>query len=245
MNQLYHGDCLDILRTLPEASIDLVLADPPYATTRMGWDKPLDWSLIWIELNRIIKPTCVMAIFAVEPFATQLRAGNMTQYKFDWLWKKSLKSGFVNAKNRPLKTIENICIFSQGKPRYYPQGLIPCKNPVPSGRGFDLQSPISGRGFKKGYTQTLTNYPCDIIEVKSERGYHPTQKPVALLEHLILHHSLAGETVLDFTMGSGSTGVACLGTGRRFIGVEKEATYYKTACERVLGADLAHPSMEE
>lgn len=222
------GDCLKILPTLPDASIDFILTDPPYGTTACKWDTVIPFEPMWKELKRVIKPNGAIALFGSEPFSSALRMSNIKQFKYDWVWDKKAVSNPQLAKIQPLKQHELICIFNSK--RYFPQGLK-------SFLGVSRQGKSSTLNHIKrdivGYTQEFTNYPKTILTFKVERGLHPTQKPVALLEYLIKTYTLEGETVLDFTMGSGSTGVACKNLGRKFIGIEHDEKYFQIAKDRI------------
>jgi site-specific DNA-methyltransferase (adenine-specific) len=250
--QLILGDCLEKLKDIPDKSIDFVLTDPPYNLTHCKWDELLDFNEVFFELKRIIKDNGVIALFGTEPFSSKLRSIGQDIYKYDWYWKKckSLGANFCHAKNSPIKTIETISIFSHGKinhigktknrMNYNPQGLIVCK-PIHSHHKFGKISSFRKyieRPSHKKYKRTITNYPDQIIDFKfsteeRKNRYHPTQKPVALLEYLIKTYTLEGETVLDFTMGSGSTGVAAKNLNRKFLGIEKDVQFFKIAKNRI------------
>jgi site-specific DNA-methyltransferase (adenine-specific) len=215
------------MKNIPDGSVDLVLTDPPYGTTACKWDSVIPFEPMWEQLNRIIKPNGAICIFGSEPFSSALRMSNIKHYKYDWIWQKSNVMGFLNAKKRPLKETENISVFNSKV--YYPQGL---------------EINEKGKNIRGKQTETLgkyeltnkseyKNYPRTILQFKSERGCHPTQKPIALLEYLIRTYTNEGETVLDFTMGSGSTGVACVNTNRNFIGIELDEGYFNIAKNRI------------
>lgn len=243
MIDLRLGDCLALLPDIPDKSVSLILADPPYQSTDCQWDKVIPFESMWEQLNRVIKPNGIIALFGSEPFSTRLRMANMTYYKYDWYWIKNTSTGFPHAKNKPLKNIELISVFSQGacnhkslsknRMTYNPQGLLPYNVTRTNRRktgGMIKPRP----SLTKPYTQAFTNYPKMTLEFENEFGLHPTQKPVALLEYLIKTYSDEGDTVLDFCMGSGSTGVACLSTKRAFIGFEKDPRYFAIAEKRLL-----------
>lgn len=243
---LHQADCMEILPQLPDQSIDLILCDLPYGTTDCRWDTPLPLPELWLQYERIITPKGAIVLFATEPFTARLISSNLKLFKYKLVWVKSKPFGFLNAHNRPLKQYEEILVFSKGtiancSPRrmtYNPQGLKPCniKHP-PRRKEKPGQHRIWRPSTSKGYTQKFTNYPTDILEFKSvTKPQHPTQKPVDLLEYLIKTYSNPGETVLDNTMGSGSTGVAAINTGRQFIGIELEPNYYQIAEERIKDA---------
>ena len=236
------GDCLELMKDIPDKSIDLVLTDPPYGTTACKWDSVIPFEPMWAELKRITKDNAAIVLFGNEPYSSLLRTSNIEYYKYDWIWHKSKVGGAFSAKVRPMKTHENISVFCKlpaaniksDKMIYYPQGIESCnkinKNTLTLRASADFRRP----SLKETYTQTQTGYPKSILEIASESNtVHPTQKPVALLEYLIKTYTLEGETVLDFTMGSGSTGVACKNLGRKFIGIEKDENYFKIAEKRI------------
>lgn len=244
--KLMFGDCLERMKEIPDGSVDLVLSDPPYGTTACKWDSVIDFTLMWEQLKRIIKPNGAIVLFGSEPFSSTLRCSNLKMFKYDLVWEKSKGSNFVHSKYQPLKTHENIIVFSKGGAaqgsktpmKYYPQMTIG----IPYDKGFGQKkiSTLNG-GLSKSSSIHLKNetgnrFPRSVHYYKtaeSEGSYHPTQKPVALLEYLIKTYTQEGETVLDFTFGSGSTGVACLNTNRRFLGIEMDANYYEIACDRL------------
>jgi DNA modification methylase len=228
MTKLLKGDCLELMQLIPDGSVDAIICDPPYGTTACKWDSVIDFGLMWAQLNRIIKPNGAIVLFGSEPFSSALRMSNIKNYKYDWFWHKNNKTGFLNAKKMPLKSIENISIF-QNKIKYYPQGL-------------KLYNKITTRGnngdnYGKSGTsnvQDFTNYPSQYLDFKCQsKTIHPTQKPVELMEYLIKTYTNDGETVLDFTMGSGSTGVAAMNTYRNFIGIEMDQSYFDIATKRI------------
>ena len=237
MINLIHGDCLEKMKDIPDKSVDMILTDPPYGTTACKWDVVIPFEPMWNELKRITKDNGAICLFGSEPFSSHLRMSNLKMFKYDWIWLKSRPTGHLNAKHRPLTGFEICSIF--GAKKYYPQTQKIAPKKVKNSAS-DLQrnknnvtSTVSG-GLKRDYIQTQTNYPKGVLEFKSEsRTVHPTQKPVDLLEYLIKTYTLENETVLDFTMGSGSTGVACKNLNRNFIGIEKDETYFNIAQNRI------------
>jgi site-specific DNA-methyltransferase (adenine-specific) len=231
MINLIHGDCLEKLKDIPNKSIDFILTDPPYGTTACKWDVIIPFDLMWKELNRVIKDNGAIALFGAEPFSSQLRLSNVNQYKHDWIWKKDSPTGFLNANKYPLRIIELISIFSKKTPTYYPVKTI--------GIPYKAKKGSLNKIYGKDSSEVITinngeRFPLDIIEVSREKKkLHPTQKPVPLLEYLIKTYTLENETVLDFTMGSGSTGVACKNLNRNFIGIEKDDKYFEIAKNRI------------
>jgi site-specific DNA-methyltransferase (adenine-specific) len=226
--KLYNGDCLEIMKTIQDKSIDAIITDPPYGTTACKWDSVIDFDLMWKQLNRIIKENGAIVLFGSEPFSSYLRLSNIKNYKYDWIWHKNNKTGFLNAKKMPLKNIETISIFIN-KIKYNPQGLKIFNKIVKRGGNGDNYGKSGCKNFQK-----FTNYPTQYINFKCEKKTtHPTQKPVELMEYLIKTYTNELETVLDFTMGSGTTGVACCNLNRDFIGIELDNDYFKIAEQRI------------
>ena len=242
--KLYCGDCLEVMKEIPNKSIDMILCDLPYGTTDCRWDSIIPFEPLWEQYNRIIKNNGVVALFGSEPFASCLRMSNIKNYKYDWVWLKNTSGGFIHAKNKPLSFHENVLIFSKGsmghknllgdkRMCYFPQGLIPINKIRKNG----AKNVIGIRPSQHdNLISEYTNYPKDILKYDSDGKIHPTQKPVALLEYLIKTYTNEGETVLDNCMGSGSTGVACKNVGRDFIGIELDEKYFQIAKERIENA---------
>lgn len=245
--QLGLGDCLELMKSIPDGSVDLILTDPPYGTTACKWDSVIPFELMWEQLKRIIKPNRAIILFGSEPFSSLLRCSNLNMYKYDWIWSKSRALGFTNAKNKPMNKHEIISVFSKGtcanrsknKMPYFPQGLVAYGKTVSGIKAcsadlMDGGHKFSRKSHKESFVQEFTNYPNQMLEFKNEgKTIHPTQKPVALLEYLIKTYTQENEVVLDFTMGSGSTGVAALNTKRKFIGIELDQGYFDIAKERI------------
>ena len=238
------GDCLELMKSIPDGSVDLILTDPPYGTTACKWDSIIPFGPMWQELKRIIKPNGAIVLFGSEPFSSALRMSNIKQYKYDWYWRKSRPSGFAQAKNMPLKNTETISVFSEGvtvhanqtnkRMPYIPQGLIKFENPRVYEKKSYSDSSFSKRPSHGKYEQSVGAYPRQGLDFASEsKTQHPTQKPVALLEYLIKTYTKEGEMVLDFTCGSGSTLVAAKNTNRHAIGIELDETYFNIAQERM------------
>lgn len=234
MPQLLHGDCLELMQTIPDKSVDMVLCDLPFGITYCEWNKIIPLVPLWKQYKRIIKDNGAIILFASQPFTTKLIHSNFKEYRYNWYWKKSGATGGVFAKVQPMRCIEDICVFYKSKPTYNPQGLVKLDKPIIK-RGNHKSDVYKWRG--KDGVQEYTGYPKNLIEFKKDKTkLHPTQKPVALLEYLIKTYTDAGETVLDNCMGSGSTGVACVNTGRKFIGIELNEHYYNVAKERITNA---------
>jgi site-specific DNA-methyltransferase (adenine-specific) len=225
---LYEGDCLELMKHIPDKSIDAIITDPPYGTTACKWDSVIDFKLMWEQLNRIIKPNGAIVLFGSEPFSSALRMSNIKNYKYDWIWEKQQGSGSLNCNRRPLKKTESIMVFNSKI--YNPQGLIK------SGRiKKKAKTEIYGDS-KLVYVEKNKNYPVELLRFNTDvysKKQHATQKPVALMEYLIKTYTNENETVLDFTMGSGSSGVACVNTKRNFIGIEMDDNYFKIAKKRI------------
>ena len=243
MIDLRLGDCLEVMKDIPDNSIDAIITDPPYGTTACKWDSVIDFELMWEQLNRIIKPNGAIVLFGAEPFSSALRMSNIKNYKYDWVWKKNRSQGFMNAKRQPLKDNEIISVFYKKQCTYNPQGLIEV-NKLKTNTGTKNNTGNKENGDKtsannsiknKKYIQTHSNYPNRIIEFKNtgNKQRHPTQKPLDLMEYLIKTYTNENETVLDFTMGSGSTGVAANNLNRRFIGIEMDEEYFNIAQKRI------------
>ena len=237
--ELIFGDCMTQLDNIKKESIDLVLCDPPYGTTSCKWDCILPLEDMWQKLKRVVKRGKAILLFGSEPFSSRLRISNIDQYKYDWIWNKKIPSGMCNAKIQPMRQTENISVFIDGKSFYNPQ-MIKRDVPIKSG-GFknSASGGTMGKSMKKINRTYDYKYPTTILEFNKIRkgSLHPTQKPTDLLEYLIRTYTNEGDTVLDFTMGSGSTGVACVNTRRNFIGIENNINYFNIALDRILGGD--------
>jgi len=228
---LFQGDCLDIMPLIPDKSIDMVFTDLPYGTTACKWDSVIPFDKMWVQLNRIIKPNGAIVLFGSEPFSSALRMSNIKNYKYDWIWDKKKGGNIMLLKQQPYKVHEIISVFNTNKETYYPI--------------MEEQTPRTGKTYSAGEANGIKNYgdlryydkkyPKSILEIsnaKQNGKQHPTQKPVELMEYLIKTYTNENETVLDFTMGSGSTLVASKNLNRKFIGIEKEPKYYEIACQR-------------
>ena len=228
--KLINDDCLKVLPTLESNSVDLILTDPPYGTTRNKWDSVIPLDKMWVELKRVSKDNTASAIFSQNPFTSVLVSSNLDMFKYNWIWMKPQGTGHLNAKKYPLKNHEDICVFSLKPHKYNPQMTKGKPYKIKSGRpssnyGDQVSVVTENDGFR---------YPKTVIEFASDKNkLHPTQKPVALLEYLIKTYTNENDTVLDFTMGSGSTGVACNNTNRNFIGIESNKEYFDIADKRI------------
>jgi DNA modification methylase len=234
--RLINGDCLQEMDKLIQegVKVDAIITDPPYGTTACEWDSIIPLDEMWERLNKLIKPNGAIVLFGSEPFSSALRMSNIKNYKYDWVWNKISPTGHLNAKKRPMKKLEDICVFNVHYSLYKPQGLI--YNPRKKSRKSNTQgSDCYGRHGDSNIS-LYQGYPTETLFFKNENGLHSTQKPVALMEYLIKTYTNEGETVLDFTMGSGTTGVACKQTGRNFIGIELDDGYFQIAKERIIKA---------
>ena len=229
--QIKRGDCLELMKEIPNESIDMILCDLPYGTTKNKWDSVIPLNKLWKSYERIIKDNGAIVLFSQMPFSAELVHSNLKLFKYEWIWEKDNGTGFLNAKKMPLKIHENILVFYKKLPLYNPQmrtGFKPYK--CKQGR----HSTNYG-AYEQGHITESNGerYPIDIIKFKKDSGLHPTQKPVELLEYLIKTYTNENETVLDNCMGSGSTGVACINTNRNFIGYELDEHYFQIAKERL------------
>ena len=237
---LLFGDCLERMKEIPDGSVDMILADPPYGTTKCSWDSVIDLYRMWEQLKRVIKPNGACVLFSSQPFTTNLIFSNMKCFKYSMVWKKSKCGSPLTAKYKPLTKHEDVNIFSLHKKtlKYYPQ----MSNGKPYKRKF-TENKVNNMGFGIKGVETDnkgTRHPTTILDYpqkwRRQDQFHPTQKPIELMEFLIKSFSMEGEAVLDFTMGGGSTGVACMNTNRKFIGIELDEGYFNIAKERIENA---------
>lgn len=229
---LQQGDCLTLLKDIPDESIDTIICDLPYGTTACKWDNIIPFEPLWEQYKRIIKGNGAIVLFGSEPFSTLLRMSNLQMFKYDWIWEKEQGANFMLCKHQPYKVHEIISVFSKKKHFYNPQ--MTAGKPYTSGKG--TSGDITRNVVKVQTKNTGTRYPRSIQRFNTEKNkgsFHPTQKPVQLLEYLIKTYTNEGEIVLDNCMGSGSTGVAAVNTGRRFIGMELDAAYFDIAKQRI------------
>jgi site-specific DNA-methyltransferase (adenine-specific) len=235
---LYQGDCLGEMSKISDKSVDMILCDLPYGTTRNKWDSVIPFDKLWENYMRIIKTNGAIVLFAQTPFDKILGCSNIGMLKYEWIWQKNKSTGFLNSKKMPLKAHENILIFYDELPTYNPQGLClkdtPTVNKGSRGRKLEGAGGTNYGKATKDSIQEYENYPKDILTFNVvPNPIHPTQKPVPLLEYLVRTYTNEGETVLDNCMGSGSTGVACVNTDRKFIGIELDGKYFEIAKNRV------------
>lgn len=250
--KLILGDCIEKMKDISDKSIDMILCDLPYGTTACKWDVVIPFEQLWEQYKRIIKDRGAIVLFGSEPFSSYLRMSNIKQYKYDWYWEKDKAANWMFGNKMPLKTFETVSVFYESQPTYNPQKTV---NPSGVSKRHLYKNPskitdnvkaVMGDGWKETEMDATGNYHGKTYEpdkllprqsiyfAREQRGkQHPTQKPVALLEYLIKTYTLEDETVLDNTMGSGSTGVACVNTKRYFIGIEKDEGYFKIAEKRI------------
>ena len=232
---LMQGDCLERMKEIPDGSVDMILTDPPYGTTACKWDSIIPLEPMWEQLKRIIKPNGAIVLFGSEPFSSALRMSNIKNYKYDWVWEKSQSTGFLNAWRMPLKATENISVFYKKPPTYNP--ILKDKekkNIRPVTASTKLSECYGKHDLNIHKCPPNKSMPKTLIKFNNaQKNVHPTQKPVALMEYLIKTYTNESETVLDFTMGSGSTGVAAKNLNRKFIGIEMDEGYFNIAKNRI------------
>jgi site-specific DNA-methyltransferase (adenine-specific) len=267
MIDLRLGDCLEVIKEIPNKSVDMILCDLPYGTTACKWDNVIPFEPLWEQYKRIIKDNGAIVLFGIQPFTSLLISSNIKNFKYEWIWEKQKASNFMGAKYQPLKYHENICVFSQGSHNYYPQRYKVLElEDIKAMNDKELKSLFETRDYdrfghvdrRKTLNNNTTNKehlgnsiirtrsaddgyrnPKSVIKINKSinKNIHPTEKPVALLEYLIKPYTNENETVLDNCMGSGSTGVACVNTNRNFIGIELDENYFNIAKERIYGKD--------
>lgn len=249
--ELLLGDCLDLMLSIPDKSIDMVLADIPYGTTACKWDNIIPFEPMWVQLKRIIKPNGAIVLMAQTPFDKALGASNLPMLKYEWIWEKPAATGHLNAKKMPLKAHENALVFSDDledhwnmmvfyrkAPKYNPIKTFGHKRKTATSNREKQKNEIYGKQKGRSNYDSSERYPRSVLRFASDKqlcSLHPTQKPVALCEYLINTYTQKNELVLDFTMGSGTTGIACINTSRRFIGIEKDTGYFESAKNRIFG----------
>lgn len=242
-----HGDCLEKMAEIPDGSVDLVLTDPPYGTTACKWDSIVPLEPMWKQLKRIIKPNGAIVMTASQPFTSALVMSNPDMFKHEWVWLKNRGSNFLNTKREPMKEHESVLVFAAGKYMFNrqmedraPNGYTRSKMPLKMKTNSENYGKIEGMPQtyigEKRVPRSYQHFKTAAGKVKTS---HPTQKPVALMEYLIKTYTNPGDTVLDFTMGSGTTGVACVNLGRKFMGIERDDKYFGIAGCRIIEASLA------
>ena len=236
------GDCIERMKEIPSKSVDAIICDLPYGTTQCKWDSTIDLSGLWVQYKRIVKPRGVCVLFAQTPFDKVLGCSNLPWLRYEWIWEKTTATGHLNAKKMPMKAHENILVFYDKLGAYNPQKLY---NQSPTntytkrngdGECYGKTSVISGGGSTERFPRSVQVFKSD----KQKIALHPTQKPLALVEYLVKTYTSKGDVVLDNCMGSGTTGVACVNTGRHFIGIEKDETYFNVAMSRIESAQMCY-----
>jgi site-specific DNA-methyltransferase (adenine-specific) len=228
--QFLQGDCLELMREIPDGSVDMILCDLPYGTTQNKWDSVIPFEPLWEQYWRVCKPNAAVVLTAQQPFTAALIMSQVLNHRYNWVWVKSKITGVLNAKKMPVRKYEDICVFGRLPVTYNPQGLI--KKGTLTKQGGNSEN--YGDRSTEAYIQEWTNYPRDVLEIPSEgKTVHPTQKPVALFEYLIRTYTNEGEHVLDNTAGSGTTAIAAENAGRRWTCIERDPTYYEAAIGRV------------
>jgi len=230
LNKIYNEDCLEGMKRIPDKSVDMILCDLPYGTTKNKWDSIIPLGKLWEQYERVIKGNGAIVLFGSQPFTTALNNSNTKLYRYEWIWIKNNSTGFQLANKRPMKKHEIISVFYNKQPTYNPQALQPYGKVNKRGSMGDNWDEMSSNQ----YIQKYTNYPTQLLEYSYDKEkLHPTQKPVALFEYLIKTYTNEGETVLDNCMGSGTTAIACLNTNRNFIGFEMDKEYFDIATKRI------------
>lgn len=244
MIKLFNGDCLECMKMLDDKSVDMILCDLPYGVTKVKWDTRIPFEPLWEQYKRIIKPNGAILLFSTQPFTTDLICSNRKMFRYEIIWEKTQKTGFYNANKMPLKGHENILVFYKHLPTYNPQKYIVERKDIGRVRNKKAdRCVLYGHVNAQDWTETGERYPHDVVHFSNWNGAlfgnsskatkHPTQKPVPVLEYLIKTYTNEGETVLDNCMGSGSTGVACVHTNRKFIGMELDPHYFEIASKRI------------
>lgn len=242
---LLKGDCLELMPRLPAASVDLVLCDLPYGTTQNKWDAVIPFDVLWAEYRQVTKPNAAIVLTAAQPFTSALVMSNPKMFRYSWVWEKNKASGHLSAGNRPMRAHEDVLVFSLGHHDYYPQMTEGHRPGSYAKRG--KQSSNYGEAPATEYGGSTLRYPRSVLQFPvvnndDPERVHPTQKPVALMEYLIRTYTNPGDTVLDNCMGSGTTCVAAVNTGRKFIGIERDPDYFVTAWDRVMAAKQLTPT---
>jgi site-specific DNA-methyltransferase (adenine-specific) len=242
MINLLHGDCLELMKLIPDKSIDAIITDPPYGTTACKWDSVIPFDLMWEQLNRIIKDNGAIVLFSSQPFTSALIMSNLKMFRYEWIWQKSRPTGFQMSNFRPMKNHETIVVFSKlpatytknGSMEYYPQGVENCDRII--NRTNKHKTVTNGGDLGTKTHSTKKGFPKTILKIKNtnkDSKNHPTEKPVELIEYIIKTYTNENETVLDFTMGSGTTGIACKNLNRKFVGIEMDDKYFELAKNRI------------
>lgn len=243
---LWQGDCLELMSDIPDSTIDAIICDPPYGTTPIEWDNVLDFTNLWEQYNRIVKPNGVIILFGQEPFSTYVRMSNIKDYKYDWYWEKERITNVFQVKRRPGKTVENVMVFYKNQCTYHPQKTEHIGKRVTNKIGENAQWSVTQSGYEQPtkpieYNDDGTRYPTQVLRINRDNPrerLHPTQKPVELVSYLVETYTNVGDTILDNCMGSGTTGVACKFLNRNFTGIELDKHYFDIAQKRIDGEEI-------
>lgn len=240
---LMQGDCLERMKEIPDGSVDLILCDLPYGTTACKWDSVIPFEQLWEQYKRVTKENSAIVLTASQPFTSALVMSNTSMFKYEWIWQKNAGSNFGTVRYQPMKEHESVLVFGVKKPHYNPikqprseagMRMVAAGVKSKASRGDDVYGGLN-QGYDNSSCDPTMRYPSSVQKFNRERGLHPTQKPVALMEYLVRTYTNEGDVVLDNCMGSGTTGVACANTGRRFIGVEMDENYFNIAKQRITG----------
>lgn len=235
--KLLHGDCIDLLPTLKDKSINCVIVDLPYQVTDCSWDSLIPFDFMWSQIKRLTGSKVPVVMTATQPFTSSLITSNLKQFKHEWIWEKHQGTNPMAASYAPMKCHESVLVFCDGSPNYYPQ--MEKGTPYSGFKGDKGIGEIYGDNLKSEHRDNPdgSRYPRSVQYFKGDKGFHPTQKPVCLMEYLIKTYSKENDTILDFTMGSGTTAVACFNTNRNFVGIERDDGYFKICVERIDAAN--------
>lgn len=240
---LMQGDCLERMKEIPDGSVDMILCDLPYGTTACKWDSVIPFEQLWEQYKRVTKENSAIVLTASQPFTSALVMSNISMFKHEWIWQKNAGSNFGTVRYQPMKEHESVLVFGVKKPHYNPikqprseagMRMVAAGVKSKASRGDDVYGGLN-QGYDNSSCDPTMRYPSSVQKFNRERGLHPTQKPIALMEYLVRTYTNEGDVVLDNCMGSGTTGVACANTGRRFIGVELDENYFNIAKDRILG----------
>lgn len=233
---LMQGDCLELMKLIPDGSVDTIICDLPYGTTQCKWDSVIDFKELWLQYIRITKESAAIVLTSMQPFTSALIMSNPKMFKYDWVWEKGSATGFLNAKKQPLRAHESVCVFYRKQCTYNPQFTHGHKRKTATKK--TVNSECYGKAIKVTDYDSTDRYPRSVQFFSSDKqkvNLHPTQKPLALMEYLVKTYSNVGDTVLDNCMGSGTVGVACASNARNFIGIEMDEGYFKIAKDRIDG----------
>lgn len=233
-NNIYNGDCLEIMQDIPDKTIDMILCDLPYQITGCKWDTIVPFDLLWSQYERIIKDHGAIVLTASQPFTSKLIMSNLELFKYEWIWQKEQGVNFQCCHHQPLKIHESVLVFGKASVNYCPQGLVEVNKIKSNSKKSGRIGHLTGCAEKRNtYTQHWSNYPKSILKFQREYGLHPTQKPVPLFEYLINTYTVEDQTILDNCCGSGTTAIAAIRTNRNYICIEKDPEYFETAKERI------------